>query len=1580
MKLLSLRTISLLTRFANPSGLALTILVVTLSLFSRTATAAPLRRIVAAGEQHTVLLQNDGTLLAWGDNTYGQLGDGSNIAARAVPGPVSNLTSVVAVSSGARHTLVLKSDGTLWAWGSNGSGQLGDGTTTTRNAPARVGTLTNIVAIAAGNYHNLALRADGTLWAWGSNGSGRLGDGTTSQRNSPVQVTSLSGIVAIAAGYKHSLAVKSDGTVWAWGSNTNGQLGDGTTTARSAPVQIPTLAGVGIVSLAAGDSHSLAVSSTGNVYAWGNNGSGRLGTGSNDTQQPAPTQIANFTGVMQAEAGVDYSVALKGDGTIYTWGDNSLGQLGDNTKDSRNAPAPVVRLAGVSAIAAGFEHTAVLQASGAVVAWGSNNAGQVGSGVFGERLDPMPVLGLQGSAASSPVTSVVVGDAHALALKGDGSVWAWGNNDYGQLGDGSRLTRSGPVPVGGLTSVTALAAGGHHSLALKNDGTVWTWGSNGSGQLGIGNTTTQLAPVKVSSLSGVIAIAAGDYHSLALKGDGTLWAWGSNGGGRLGDGTLTQRNSPVRVGTLTGVIGLAAGTAHSLALKNDGTVWAWGTNTNGQVGDGTLTQRNSPVQLTSLSGLSVASVAAGDSDSFAVTSAGTVYAWGNNGSGRLGLNVQDTQKNSPTLITGLYGVAQVMAGVQHTVARKTDGTLWAWGDNLYGQIGDGTQVQRNAPVQVPSLSNVAKVSAAGYFSAALRQDGAVLTWGYNADGELGDGTTGTQIVPAQLAALSVLTLRDSDNDGLSDDREAALGTNPNSIDTDGDGLSDAQEAGIPVDPLFAGSFTFRALIDGSDLIHVRGNQIWIEHQSGALPGGAYFDNANNLVAGQPSWVNGTLWQPTWTSGASTSSVYQSSTPLVPYSLSPVTYSFVASKLEGRGQVTPPTTFVFGPTSSGTYTPYGADFALDDTGTSGAGWYEVSLRWSNQAVAGTGTNPLVADNPNGDSDHNGLPDAWENQYFGHIGVDPQADPDGDGLTNLQEYQQGTDPTDYYNGRLTNISIDSGNNQSADPNAWVTNPLVVKVTDGTTNAVKANAPIVFASATALLATTPSGAGSSSLLVRSDSQGKATVYLKLPATGSFHQVTASANHGAPVIFYAGLAQLTPSPANINLSVDQGEVQERALTLVNSTSQSISYVLAPSSITAPYTPPTLPLETPQDANNPEYNWTDSAATGGPAYVWNDISTTGTLLPLSGFQPSTDDGYQPIGLPFSFPFFGNSFTTAFVSTNGYLTFGAGSYQYNYSALPSTSMPRNLIAPLFKDLNLTSAGHVYYKAGYSKFTIQFDSVPAYSHNGTYTYQIVLTNSGGITFYYKTMSGTVNDATAGVQNGDASSPHGRQISYNDSYLHDGLAVQFRNISTAPPPPPPWLQLRGYVGTVAAGQSADVDVTLSAVGLAAGTYTTTLHLKDNAGNTVGPDVPIAWTVSGNAVVDSDDDGLPDSWEMQHFGNLNQGTNDDPDHDGLSNLLEYRLGSDPLNPDTNGDGITDGVAYRLGISVTNLDMDGDGVTNVVERQRGTSPFVGQPGTPYTFPFDPANPPATTTNINDHTAPGITLLEPSYATLLQP
>ncbi len=200
--------------------------------------------------------------------------------------------------------------------------------------------------------------------------------------------------------------------------------------------------------------------------------------------------------------------------------------------------------------------------------------------------------GSEKSFTTSKLMDVKAGGWHTLGLKSDGTVWAWGNNGSGRLGDGTTTDRHTPVQVNGLSGVTAIAGGWHYTIAMKSDGTVWAWGYNDYGQLGDGTTTERHTPVQVSGLSGVVAIAGAQLHSLALKSDGTVWAWGENSAGQLGDGTTTSRYTPVQVSGLSGVVAIAGGTSYSLALKSDGTVWAWGYNGNGQLGNGT-TRRDS---------------------------------------------------------------------------------------------------------------------------------------------------------------------------------------------------------------------------------------------------------------------------------------------------------------------------------------------------------------------------------------------------------------------------------------------------------------------------------------------------------------------------------------------------------------------------------------------------------------------------------------------------------------------------------------------------------------------------------------------------------------------------------------------------------------------------------------------------------------------------------------------------------------------------------------------------------------------------------------------------------------------------
>ena len=356
---------------------------------------------------------------------------------------------------------------------------------------------------------------------------------------------------------------------------------------------------------------------------------------------------------------------------------------------------------------------------------------------------------------AAQATVIAAGKAHTVALKGDGTVCAWGDNAFGQLGDGATANSSTPVQVSGVIGVTAIAASYYHTVALKGDGTVWAWGYNNSGQLGDGTSTNSSTPLQVSGLTGVTAIATGQLHSVALKGDGTVWAWGENSSGQLGNGTTATSSTPVQVSGLNGVTAIAAGFTHTLALKGDGTLWAWGENVSGQLGNGLTTNSSTPVQVSGVTGISA--IAAGQFYSMALIGDGTLWAWGDNSSGQLG-NGLTTNSFTPVQVNGVTGVTAIAAGELHAVALIGNGTLWAWGDNVSGQLGNGLTTSSSTPVQVSGLTGVTAIAAGSYHAVALKSDGTVWAWGKNDSGQLGDGTASTRTTPVQVTGVMVVSL------------------------------------------------------------------------------------------------------------------------------------------------------------------------------------------------------------------------------------------------------------------------------------------------------------------------------------------------------------------------------------------------------------------------------------------------------------------------------------------------------------------------------------------------------------------------------------------------------------------------------------------------------------------------------------------------------------------------------------------------------------------------------------------------------------------------------------------------------
>ncbi|ACL06695.1 regulator of chromosome condensation RCC1 [Desulfatibacillum aliphaticivorans] len=365
-----------------------------------------------------------------------------------------------------------------------------------RNAPHPVWGIA-----AGGGYHSLVVKNDGTVWAWGDNSSGQLGIGTNKASLSPVRVmhksgAPLNGVLKVAAGERHSLALTAKGEVWTWGDNSKGQLGDGFFYERRSPVKvrhIRTNPLENIVGAACGGKHSLAVASDGTVWAWGSNSDGQIGDGTLKNRQN-PRQVMRFgkplAGVKAVAAGFAHSLALSVDGTVWAWGDNEFGQLGDCSDYDRKAPVQVMHsvdrpLDNVVAIAAGRAFSLALTRDGEVWAWGNNGVGQLGMGPHnGFVRDPLPVRAANGVPLKG-VRAITANGRHSLALMNDGSVLAWGAGDRGQLGQGAQNHEDHPT-LASLHSVICLAAGRYHSLAVAENGAVLAWGDNQKGQLGIG--------------------------------------------------------------------------------------------------------------------------------------------------------------------------------------------------------------------------------------------------------------------------------------------------------------------------------------------------------------------------------------------------------------------------------------------------------------------------------------------------------------------------------------------------------------------------------------------------------------------------------------------------------------------------------------------------------------------------------------------------------------------------------------------------------------------------------------------------------------------------------------------------------------------------------------------------------------------------------------------------------------------------------------------------------------------------------------------------------------------------------------
>ncbi len=352
------------------------------------------------------------------------------------------------VNAGATHTLAIKGDGTLWAWGANSFGQLGNGSSVASKVPAQVGTDTNWASVSGGNNFSAAIKTNGTLWIWGYNADGQIGDGTTVNKPVPKQVGTATNWASVTTGEGHVVAIKTDGSLWAWGFNAYGQIGDGTITINTpTPTQIGTAKDWKAVSVKG--NFTLALKTNGTLWAWGRNNNYQLGDGTN-VNKSAPVQIGTDNDWANIAAGYDHSVALKSDGTLWTWGLNNFNQLGDGTTNAKSAPSQVGNKTNWKSIAAGFNHSLAVQTDGTLWSWGYNLQGQLGNGTTVNGSTPTKV------GTTTGWLSLGAGNVFSTATLDEGSTWSWGNNLYYQLGDGTSVNKSVPTLIGVCTGCGAI--------------------------------------------------------------------------------------------------------------------------------------------------------------------------------------------------------------------------------------------------------------------------------------------------------------------------------------------------------------------------------------------------------------------------------------------------------------------------------------------------------------------------------------------------------------------------------------------------------------------------------------------------------------------------------------------------------------------------------------------------------------------------------------------------------------------------------------------------------------------------------------------------------------------------------------------------------------------------------------------------------------------------------------------------------------------------------------------------------------------------------------------------------------------
>jgi alpha-tubulin suppressor-like RCC1 family protein len=706
---------------------------------------------VARGQSHSCELMSNGTVRCFGDNAYGQTGAAA-IGLTAVPTEVAGLIDVVGISAGYYHSCAVLADGSARCWGYNGSGQLGSATPG-GPAPATVTGLSGVVDISAGSSSTCAATSSGSVSCWGDNFYDQLGNPAIGETgtSTPTAVPGLTGVAAVGVGSVHACALLSAGTVSCWGDEiVNGQA--------SSAVSPTAVAGVtGATAIAVGANHNCVIGAGDTVSCWGYNSFGGLGVDPGTTPSAAAPQTTVHAGV--ESIAVDFSGSstciVLDDGAIECWGYNLDGQLGNGTTTSSHVATLVSGVSDAASISLGGSAGCAVRTGGAVVCWGSNENGRIGAPVAGSASLPQEVVSL------GDIVSIDVGVNHGCAVvesavPANDGVWCWGDNTYGQLGDGttSPTPTSVPVAVSGVDDALSVEVGHFSSCAvLDGDGTVWCWGRDNKGQLGNGAPGDSAVPAQVVGLLGVTDLGVGTENACALLADATVTCWGSASAVGTGDG-LTHQTSPIAVPALSGIRSVDVGGYNGCAVSTTDVAWCWGSNNSGQLGTGVTSPGTTITPQAVVVASPVATMATSGAHTCAIETDGDLRCWGSNIFGQIGNGSTGSSVAAGATVAGIDTPLQVGVGTFHTCVLDTQSDVECWGHNDDGNLGDGTQSSSSSPVPTVGLAPATSIAVGGLSTCAV-VSGEGRCWGANDKGQLGNGGIDRSLVPIERRAMVV---------------------------------------------------------------------------------------------------------------------------------------------------------------------------------------------------------------------------------------------------------------------------------------------------------------------------------------------------------------------------------------------------------------------------------------------------------------------------------------------------------------------------------------------------------------------------------------------------------------------------------------------------------------------------------------------------------------------------------------------------------------------------------------------------------------------------------------------------------